>query len=616
MSSSIIYLFSIIILVLIPGGNSQQPCQLGKFLKNTGCEKCPPGTFQDETGATSCKPCPAGHYSSVHGIQGIDLCLPCPIGTFNPLKGSTSRSACKACLPGTNAREGSSKCISCPPGTFISNCGKQPNLDIFNDFRGTCYDCFLGNLGVTCDPVLPVSPICQRCGGRNFFPISTRNSLSCEKCPDGTFFDESISECKTEPTSCPPGRDLLDGRCQKCTFFQFNDGTFDGCRTCPDGSQGNAMTGSTRCDPCPPGTFKRMTQDDHCLPCRKGENSFVTGARYCFNDNLEKCPPGFFKSENGACLKCTVFERYEPRKKTCVSCPKNALSEGGLSRICKKCGIGMITSSQYKRCVCEPGWGFVLGSNGSKCEKCAPGSANNDAAGICVKCGKNLIAPFAGSSQCIPCPDGTEQPREGQRKCVTKLPCEKGLIVRELFEGCVEPETNCPPKHRRIVVSGFLPACEPISSSDCPLGTAPILSGPLQTFLTCMSCFRGNKYDPEQMRCVPCGKNEVSKGSVERTCTKCQKGTISIDNECRCADGRQFLRGQCVKCPRGTFGFRKVDGCVPCPAGSFSEGGDIEDCQLCPAGTFTNQPGQNRCTPCLTGMTSFGFGETGCVPKL
>lgn len=575
--------------------------------------KCPAGTFQNEVGKSSCKPCPAGHYSPIVGIQGIDLCRPCPAGTFSSSTGVASIDACQKCPSGTNAQRGAAKCISCPPGTAIVNCELQPStLAPFRDFRGTCFDCFFGTLSVGCGPMSPVDPNCNVCGENFFPPFSGPNALDCENCPEGTFFDEKAIECKDEPSNCPAGSAPRNGRCEMCTSFQFSDGSIEGCRNCPAGSQGNVRAGSTRCVPCPPGTSKKDNQSSTCEPCGMQENSFVTGGKYCFNDNIEECPPGFFKGKGGACLTCTIFERFDPEKKVCLSCPENSLSKGGVSMTCERCEEGMTTDSQYNRCVCKPGWGFVLGSNGSTCEKCAPGTANNNPIGTCEMCETNFFTPTAGLTSCLSCPEGMEQPMLGENKCIRKAECEDGFFERDSL-GCVEEETNCPPNHRRIEEDGFNPTCEPLSADACPTGTLPIFQGDVAIVKTCGACFSNRRYNPRTMRCEPCMENEIVLSGLSTECVRCKNGTIPVGRECRCTRGRRIVNGQCIRCPAGTFGLRNTDGCYVCPAGTFSDGTNLESCQTCRAGTFTDRPGQGRCKPCPTGMTSFGFGETGCV---
>lgn len=617
MAHSATILFSIVLLAYARIAACMPPnCSPGQFLQNNKCELCPPGTFQNENGATSCKSCPPGTYNPFRGAQGGDICIECPDGTFRSQPGAVSKNDCKKCPRGQNAPAGSPNCISCAPGQEISNCDVDGDSSLTSS--GKCFACDFGTSGTSCSLVGPVKLSCKDCNP-SFFS-SKPSSLECERCPFDLVSDAGTAECKRRPV-CPPGSALQSfsgTACQRCSSFTFSDRSFEGCKSCPLGFIGEKRSGSTRCVPCPAGTSRNDPFTDRCRRCRPGQNSSVKGAQYCVNDKYP-CPPNFFESRTGACLTCTVFERYNKTRNRCEACPRDSLSSGGLSTTCKPCGKGMTTSPEddFPRCVCKKGWGFVLGSGGTKCEKCPPGTSNDAPSFICQKCNENTFAPRAGLANCLQCPNGFHQPLQGQKRCVREKPqppCPKGLI-RNIDRGCVEPTTNCPPESEREARQEFLPpACNRRSTEKCPKGTV-LLFVPSQNGdeLQCDTCSEGMRYNPRNLECIGCENDEISAGGDTRTCTACPSGERGFGNECRCSDGRRIVQGRCEQCPPGTFGFNGIDGCAPCPVGTFARMSTFEGCRNCRAGFFTDEPGQRACKRCPNGLVSSGIGDSGCV---
>lgn len=609
------------VLLLVDIASCMPPkCRLGQFLQNNECKDCPPGTYQDKTGATSCTPCPPGTYNPFQGAQGGDICINCPVGTFRSHPGAALMSDCKKCPKGRNAPPGSSSCTSCPPGKRVVNCKMADGDDFLEMFSGQCFVCTPGNVASICRFEGPTKVACEDCQSGSF--SNKPNAVQCEECRDGLVSNDGATECKPKP-SCPPGStSQFTARCEKCRYSTYNDGTFDDCKTCPPGSIGEKRNGSTKCVLCPAGTFKKDRGDIKCRRCRPGQNSFVTGAQYCVNDNYP-CPPNFFRSSTGACLTCTVYERYNKIKNRCEACPRNSLSEGGISAECKFCGPGTRTKpeQEFPRCICMEGFGFVPGSGATKCQQCPPGTASGDllsnpAPVSCIECREGTFAPRAGMALCMPCPEGFSQPLRGQTKCVrtTKdLPCPDGLTRNTNLE-CVDPKTNCPPQTQRLKRRDFFPpACTRRLTDTCPAGT--VLMFTYDAFgeqLGCEACPEDTRYIPSEKECRSCEINETSPGGDSQTCTPCPAGEVSRGNGCVCL-GVKDARGQCTPCPPGTFQLSGTDGCAPCPVGTFTDRASSEVCENCRAGFFTDTSGQSTCKRCPKGLVSSGIGDSGCV---
>lgn len=51
------------------------PCPKGTVFVNNTCVECPLGSYQNEEGKSSCKPCPDGTYTLFLGVQAVNACL-------------------------------------------------------------------------------------------------------------------------------------------------------------------------------------------------------------------------------------------------------------------------------------------------------------------------------------------------------------------------------------------------------------------------------------------------------------------------------------------------------------------------------------------------------------
>ena len=125
---------------------------------------CESGTYQDEVGQSSCKPCPDGAWSD----EGASRCTLCPLGHYcrdgEPIQCPESKyqdkegqSGCKFCLRGTWSGSAASECILCSVG----------------------YKCLVGAQEV-CEPGTYQDEVGQS---------------TCKPCPEGTESDSAATEC-------------------------------------------------------------------------------------------------------------------------------------------------------------------------------------------------------------------------------------------------------------------------------------------------------------------------------------------------------------------------------------------------------------------------------------
>lgn len=615
MSNSLLVLPITVFFILLLAAQAQR-CPRGQFLDNDTCVKCPPGTWKSNPFIQQCTACPQGTYNPYSGAQGIDVCKECPENTFNNVNRATSESQCLPCPSGQFAPPGSIECIRCNPGerAVIAGPPGSPGIDLFYAFfRAVQFLCFEGTSlepELTCTYDAPIEYECRRCPFSSFTD-SPNAALECDSCPSGTSSFTDPTKC-LRPSACLPGfYRPTNGPCFQCPRFQVSDGTSPTCRDCPPGFGPDAQNGGSKCVPCPAGTAKDNSQSQ-CTACKPGENSFVTGAEFCYPDKTQ-CAPNFFRNSNGACIQCTAGQRFDANSKRCVSCPKNSLSKGALSTTCSPCPPGTRASIAQARCICKPGYEVAGGSGAAsrRCRKCRPGtfrgpdtSSRNSELPVCQQCPRNTFARRAGMKACTPCPKGSRQPRLGQRKCLKFPPCRRGLISSDNF-GCVNPETNCPPKYMRVQEADAFPAdCRP---RTCPPGLALLQNR------FCGVCAKGEYYDAQFEFCRSCSEDETSNGGLTRTCTSCSDGMLGAGGRCLCIGQREMKNGKCTKCPKGTYGFEDRSGCEPCHPGTFSDREGASKCRNCRAGTFTDEAGSSSCKPCPSGTTTFGQGESECV---
>lgn len=585
-------------------------CGPGTFLQGSKCILCPPGTFQNATNAKSCHFCPAGFYIEVSGAQGLDLCQPCPQGTFSQKIGATSASACKPCPSGLVSLSGSSKCLTCRPGTAVTKCNFGDMDPVPEGIIGTwCKGC------CKC-PIVPQELKCRECWPRRF--AERENSFGCETCKSGFSADEGMARCRKCPAGTRPSSGIA---CSSCRRGTFNDQKIMECRRCPPGSVPNREKGATGCLPCPEGTAPDKNDTMRCVPCPDNGNKGIIGGSFCAPPNTP-CADNFFRNKQNACQRCSTLERLDRAKMECVSCGSGEVSEGGLSEICSKCPrgtfVGEIEPFTGKAgCKCNPGWTRSR-SPPFGCEPCPAGTFTEDTqffgGGRCDDCPEGTFS-LPGMNKCLPCPTGTVASKR-QGKCT---PCPKGLVPQQASSGlCVDPRTNCPPGFSRSTSQGpygkggsiiSFRKCTPKTISACPAGTFGKIN-PKTMEIRCRKCYRNTRFDEKKRECVPCEKGFYSRGGLVASCTKCSSDSPP-DSDCCRLSPESFDPKSCFPCPPGSLFNGNGLRCSDCPSGSFGAVGAL-DCEFCPAGTFSSV-GAVKCTPCPDGSTTFGVGESNCV---
>lgn len=461
----------------ISSGSKCVTCPLGTALDFKGnCTPCDPGSFSSSSGPERCQPCPDG-LTSPRGAKSISECKPCPPGLG---ASASSGGRCDVCdrrfiLPGPGK-----PCTKCPFGSVPKRTKKQTLSST------TCKPCTknaIPEAGFFCrkcppgtETNAPGATYCKTIGSiecpKNFYKTSTGNCLTCprgmrlledkdtcEDCPEGTISPgATITKCTSCPEGmmpnpdqsrcicgpgfpanasgeckpCPPGTsfDSYDGKCFECFEGSISPNTGGECQSCPFGSTSNKKRGGTACVPCPPGFMPPFFESS-------GECVLISTA----------CPPGMrrdvidgFLSEckrvdcqadtppeeiGKNCISCEPGERLI-RSGKCVSCPRNAVSDGGLSGVCTMCPNGLLRNPFKKsecHCIGESlrGRGLMDGM----CKKCPEGTYSPFNKGLCMLCPAGRFTDSTGNEFCSGCPLGTFSDVEGAPFCKK---CPDGFV--------------------------------------------------------------------------------------------------------------------------------------------------------------------------------------------
>ncbi|XP_028563977.2 uncharacterized protein LOC114585457 [Podarcis muralis] len=554
--------------------NPDYLCPLGHYcpMGSPQPKPCPPGKYQDETGQSLCKVCPAGKFCDPD-FQAQDSQNTSPRGVVKPLD----------CLPGYYCLSGTetAKQFPCPNGTFSN----QTGLSSYKE----CTPCpggqFCANPGLVTPsgPCLPgyycalkarvPNPVHDEsgdmCPAGHFCPLG---SSSPTPCPSGTFLTQpgmlSLNACLPCPggSFCQgEGLASVSGICH-LGYYCDSLSTHPDQKLCPQGFYCPKGTGTpipcpagsinphsgkwdpTDCKLCPAGHFcsgpGKAAPEGMCMPgyyCPPGQTSSTPASH--------RCPRGFY------CLQGSVAP---------AACQKGTyqLEEGKES--CDLCPAGFFCESSNQTAAIQAPKPCPLG------HFCPPGTTS----GTEHPCPRGTNGPKAGAaeeSDCQPCPAGMYCSSPGLSQ-PTGL-CHQGYYCTR---GAVSPA----PMRQRVDSASFLltgnDICPP--GHFCPSGTGYPVPCPPGSF----SASLGLKAESE---CQPCPAGLY--------CS--QSGMSDLSQMAPCNEGCVCLEGNAAPCPsdgihgyRCPRGFRCPEGAileVPCEPGMFSPMVGASFCLPCPAGT-------------------------------
>jgi len=393
-------------------------------------------------------------------------------------------------------------------------------------------------------------------------------------CPKGSIYNKITKLCVQKVVikiSCDKGYtlNLKNNDCEKVVI------------TCPTGSK---LVGDKCIEP---------------LVCGKGYKKVGDKCE------LEKCPKGFKREDNGDCVKiviritCPKGSTYNKITKLCVqkvivkiSCDKGYilnLKNNDCEKVVITCpkGYKLNGDNCIGPLVCDSGYKKV----GDKCIliKC-PKGFHKDKTGNCVKVTITLI-----------CPKGTKLNKKTKtcvKKVIVKISCKKGFKLNLKTKKCYKVIVPCPKGTKKVGDKCIKPlVCkknykkvgDKCQLVKCAKGFKRSKNGVCTKLVIKITCPKGSKYNKITKKCVmkvivkiSCKKGfklNLKTKKCEKVIVLCPKGTKKVGDKCIrplvCRKGYKKVGDKCklVKCAKG-FKRDKNGACVKivikitCPKGS------------------------------------------------
>ena len=483
-------------------------CEMGRYSLGgmSSCDGvCTRGSYQDQEGQTSCKPCSAGKYgkdsSELYTFEA-NSCTNCSIGKYSEAKGISSESGCNACPAGTSSEtpglDSRDKCTPTAKGKY--NDGQECSKGTYQDEKG---------------------------------------QTSCKPCPAGKYGKDSTELYTSEANSCI---NCTEGKYSSAKGIS-SDG---GCNACPAGRAGATagLDSSAKCTPtaagkynngeaCLQGTFQDQVGQTSCKPCPAGKYGKASSALYTSEANsCDDCVLGKYSSAKGiatesGCNSCpagrTGLRSGLSDRRYCTPSPSGMYSDGTSTRACNP-GTYQDQEGQTSCKLCQAGRygnGYKLRSNACS-GTCPAGTHSFAGQPACSACD---IGKYSreGSESCSYCPQYQTTLGEGARECV----CNPGMVMAygacrycsDMAQGLV-----CTAKgldlHSLPTEAGFFRAN--VTSNS----TYPCLSGHWVSNREHADCVGGNVTNqcrPHHggMLCMVCDEGYVRHGAGIQTCSAC-----------------------------------------------------------------------------------------------
>ena len=626
------------------------------------CYKCEPGTFVNESGATSCSLCSKGFFSPPASSQclhcpkgyysdevGLGVCKKCPSDrSYTTKVAATNISNCSVpCDAGTAAPTGAQPCTVCSQGTY----SELPAAT-------SCTPCEIG----TYQPENR-STSCHACpAGQSTANISSQFIGQCRQiCSPGSYGLNGLAESRftngnesRRCNPCPRGHYSAANRshsCTACSFHSYQEGTgMSVCVMCPDGkgTEEEGTWNATKCFPfCDPG-FVSSTSVEPCRPCSHGTYSPLKGLKLCLqcaagnfstagSSSCAMCPPGRISESSGS-GNCTACPRgkyqSESGRSECKNCPRGFYADQVNSTACIQCAASLDTTGEGSddagNCskLCPEGSyssdgllehgrpcsnctaGMASYSNGESawpksCLNCTPGYYSMEAGAYCLKCANGTYSSQTAASACLLCAAGTSS-MMGATVCSQ---CPGGTYA----DSPGLPRCLLCPKGKFQTNSGFT-ECQ-----LCPRGSYSSAFGSSQE---CPVCIEG-KYSPAAglAECLNCSAGSFSNASNMSACTECQPGQYSDQIQSvmcfPCAAGtfsNTSAATVCEVCDAGFAAQAQSTSCSLCAHGTWSNG-SLAQCQSCPSGYNTTSPGSTSLSKCFRICLPGHFGNYGLSPS-
>ncbi len=245
----------------------------------------------------------------------------------------------------------------------------------------------------------------------------------------------------------------------------------------------------------------------------------------------------------------------------------------------------------------KPCDGFFSSSRGSSTYMCAgPCIAGSYGTGPTNTCSGDCPVGFycpPSTSTPYPCPVGTYSPLAGLFSNKGCFPCALGQYSN------ISAAINCNDctsgSFSSLLGSSTCVACSPgraqpndkaFICSQCPAGKYTDTLGAV----ACISCQPGFQQPLEgaDFMCEICPPRTFTNNIGTATCTPCSDGVVGVNKTtCEltsfCLEGYapNFASGECIACPRGTYGPPKTLQCLDCPSNTYTSENATSECQLC-----------------------------------
>ena len=559
---------------------------------------CPAGTYQDQPGRSTCRPCAAGYVCAAGTVNTTATLCPekyycpegapkpqlCPDGTYaNGALGLVNASQCTACAPAAYCREGRVYGV-CSAG-FV---------------------CFNGS-----DTPRPTGTGVLQLG--NFTGIAEANAGVGQPCPRGHY----CRVATVVPEPCPP------------SFYRgaYGAQSISGCHPCPDGRTclsagtvapsvcpvGHFCTNSTMAA-CPVGTYLNTTGSTYsaaCQPCVPGYQCSTTGLR----SPITPCPAGFY------CPAST----HAP--KPCLPGAYAKILGAASTDDCAQCPAGYFCANGTAATFVECAQGTVCPTGSAAETPCPAGSYCPARSARPAACSIGHYCPEASPTP-TPCPTGYYCPAQS----VAPRACPLGHVGRENISALDfgYPSTACAASdastYRQLVrihdtvraktnlvlrliadnVSAFPALLDSVvckAGFYCPSASAfgTLVSKNQTSFRASMvvaaTSARGDLGVFEASRIVGANSSGSDGGNASAVVT-----TLSPDFYRVCPAGYYCGAGVATPqaCPQGTAN--------PLPQQVSSAA-----CQNCAVGKYSSGTGAVFCTPCGSYADTIGEGAQTCA---
>eukprot|EP01135_Chromosphaera_perkinsii_P006890 Nk52_evm45s621 gene=Nk52_evmTU45s621 len=587
-------------------------CPQGFFCPpgSTAAQRCASGFYQDQTGQSSCKTCPAGSYCD--SVTDPKAFVDCPAGHYCPqrTKFATEFPCPKGTFSGSTKLERQDQCTACTPGKYCQTTGlDKPSGDCAAGYyckgsaiTNTPLDGTTGNIcpkGHYCAIGVSLPTACP--SGKYSQNTGNVDQNGCTPCAAGRYCSQSGGSGGDAPL-CKEGFICRGGSNTPTPSDPSMGGLCSAGKYCPAGTVSELE--------CAAGTYNPNTGQAACLDCPAG--------KLCATKALTapgECPKGHYCPLKTAIAVPCPAGKYSnvvnlKSSSECTPCPAG-----------KYCEIPPLTAVTG---TCDQGY-ICAGESNSKTPDGSVNPQNKP-------CPAGFYCPAAATAP-IPCPVGTSTDVTGIWQESQCKPCLPGHYCATT--GLAAPTGKCaggyycPENFKSIVDKPVGKECP--AGKHCPPGSvAPVVcpDGKYQgssTQADCLVCPEGHfcvgsplapvkcpieKYCPSGTgtppSCPPGLYSTVEGVTGSTLCAKCPVAKYCLDGKIKgpCAAGYWCIAGSDTPTPTGA----KPEVGGPCKPGHYCLEGTIEP-TTCPTDTTRVDPGAQQKSDCISCPAGFF-----CIP--